>query len=304
MNTQKSSKGFRVIIFLAIGLLLGCNAVLLLFVVKANKTLEKHNEIVLTVPPDLKEKMVSVVRRDAESAVGKCFNSITRKLASIDSQLATNTMVNAYNRTLIQGIVEAPQKRVNEYLTAARNSTNNIAVAQVLYLAALKQSESKYEILVEIVDWQTKMIMSDLASENVEVAFDRLASLNEVCRVELFRGTAEDITSSKKVLDLLSTLEVEINLVRNNVLDKQRSMLAQLNDNIQVCNTYTNAVHIFNSLSELDVLEELDKERSNLLAQIQVKQTYLTEFKDPLLTPEVSENTPWVKWLDNFGCRL
>ncbi len=304
MNTQKSCKGLVAIVFLAMGLLLGGNAVLLLYVVKANRTLERHNEIVLSVPPDLKEKMVSVVRRDAVRALGESLLTANEKLSHADAQLGSNFVMIAENRKLITTLVNLDKNRANEFLIAARKNTNDVNIAQLLYASALAHSESKISVLMEFVDWQRKLIDASLKNNDFDSAEDRFLSLASVCDKTMLNGSVSDMESFSLVKNEIIEIQNEITNLQNKKVVEQKEWLDAIASCVKTSNTYTVLTELSNKVSDYNVMTELEDKRDDVLAQINLKQSCVVPHELPLSIPVLSEETPVVAWLENFNARL
>ncbi len=287
-----------------IGLLVIGNIVLIHLMLKAQETLETHNEIILTVPLELQEKIVSVIQKDTASILSGYLHATDSKLANINSSLVTNSIMICENKALITTLANSMQNKANAFLAAARQNTNDVNVAQLLYASALAHSESKMSVLMEFLNWQRDLIKVSLKKHDFNAAEDRFLSLASVCDKTMLNASVSDVESFSQVKNEIIDIQKEITNQRNRKVSEQKEWLNAVAACVNTSNTYAVLLELSNKVSDYNVMTELEDIRDDILSQISLKQSCVVPHEYPLSIPVLSENFPVVAWLENFNARL
>lgn len=347
-----------------------CNLVMLLLLINANNKLEAHNRIILSVPPELKDQIMTVCQQTAQdikvanittinnafsqfketstknfaeqskefsellanmkksadqqyASQGKEFAALLAhiqktaddKLAGQDSVIRAHLQVvadktttiaetAAQNQKMLTSIADERTAKAEAYLKAARSSSKNPEIAQILYISALSYSSDKAPILKEFIDWQGQFIDAAVKENNIELARERLLALASICDANISVGSVNDMAAIPLLKQKLSSFESQISKRASENIAGQQVALNKIAQQIETLSSYAEAEQLLNELTNTTCDVSLNKQKDTIVARIIQKQACLTTPDQPLMLPAINSETPWVAWLGNFVMRL
>lgn len=335
-ENRKSSLG--IIIF---AVLLICNIAVFFLFLDIKTKIDAHNRILLTLPPDLQNKIFKTFQdaaKELKSEITKKTQETSRtiianadkknsaalvqisesvkkqlseqgidmgnQLASIKKQvdnIGTNT--DATSKILVELKMEREQKAIN-YLKAARASIQKPEIAHILYVSALTYSNDKSSILSEFIDWQASLIKQALSKNDLEDAQERLVALASICDANIAAGSINDMNAIPELKNKIAAAEKLIALYREQQISAQKKRIAEFLQKIDALDNFVQADSLLKELSAFSVDSSLSGQKDDITARIIQKQSYLTTPSQQLIIPSINETTPWCAWLKNFIVRL
>ncbi len=208
-----------------IGLLVIGNIVLIHLMLKVQETLETHNEIVLTVPPELQEKIVAVVKKDIECSV-KELRVLVQE--SIDSKLnwakknADNAV--AQSKKILEEKGDSQLALVYAWNAVGHDSSNAENLKHLVNLVFNKQDLTLTDIegLSDALEVAMLQVESDCVEEIV------MLKKNVIAKSESLMSQSNEDQKSKattfiqsKLYDLREGRLSLTNIVMNNVVNDE-----------------------------------------------------------------------------------
>lgn len=321
-KTDSCKRGFYVMF----SLILVCNIIIVLLVLNTNSELDKHDKILLTVPPELQSQIVTVFSETANAVkadIAKTSNDTAAQIkvatekmllaqeSEVRNQLATlNQKLTAIESTITDSsktlatIAGERESKATAYLKAARAALKTPEVAQILYVSVLSYSVNKAPILSEFIDWQSSLIQQALDANNAALAQDRLMALASICDANISTGSIADMEAIPALKGKLTSIEEQISAYKGKKLAEQQSKLNAIAQQCENVTTYKDTEKLLQELSAMTCDPSLNNQKDSVQTRVIMKQSCLTTAAHSMMLPAINADTPWIAWLENFARRL
>ena len=316
-----------------------CNVAIFFLFLDIKTKIDAHNRILLTLPPDLQNKIFETfqhaakelnlkITKNTQEASTAIIVNADKKSTAVFAQISETVKkqlkeINAENqltyikkqvdaigkntdataKILAELKVEREQKAIN-YLKAARASIQKPEIAHILYVSALTYSNEKSSILSEFIDWQASLIKQALSKNDLEDAQERLVALASICDANIAAGSINDMTAIPELKNKIAAAEKLIASYKKQQISTQKERLAEFLQKIDALDNFVQADSLLKELSAFSVDSSLSGQKDDITALVIRKQSYLTTPSQQLIIPTINEATPWCAWLKNFIVRL
>ena len=248
--------------------------------------------------------LLTHLQKTADDKLAGQESAIRSQLQVLAGKTATIAETTAQNQRILTSIANERTAKADAYLKAARSSTKNPEIAQILYISALSYSSDKVPILKEFIDWQGQFIISAIKENNIELARERLLALASICDANISTGSIDDMAAIPLLKQKLSSFETQILKRASENIAEQQENLNKIVQRIETLSSYEEAEQLLNELTQMTCDVSLNKQKDAIVARIIQKQSCLTTPAQPLMLPAINPETPWVAWLGNFVARL
>ena len=195
------------------------------------------------------------------------------------------------------------QLKAQGYWDAAKKArAEGSKLAHVLYVSAMTCAENKHEIMMDYVAWRSEEL-GKIAKEKPLEARQLVADTAVLCDNLLSQASVSDLEKFEELSSALDALKKQQEAGEADFVEHNRKQM-KIWKGEMVDATSEKLHEIQVAMENLDVYEDLDAERDDLLQQVAWRLDCMTEHTEPLRLPVVAPGTPWVAWLKHFNARL